>query len=335
MNSISVSVVVPTYNCAHFVTQAVESVLAQTVRVSEIIVVDDGSNDDTAERLLPFQGQVRYVRQKNAGVSAARNMGVGLASGAIVAFLDADDVWHPRKIELQLQVFDRHPHLDLIGTRSFDWPTARFPDLIDSSLPISNVTWEQLVVRNRLTTSSILVQRKTLLRAGSFDTGLQGPEDRDLWLRVAERGRIANLELPLTGYRDVPGSVSKQVERCEAGMVRILQKIDRQGAWNGRTLLRRRAFSYLNHSCAYMYGAAGRYPKALASSLKSFLWYPMPYRDGEAATAWERPRRLLVNLLRWLRLKPAEGSRIIPPRETESSIPSGLRTDVLPIGVAK
>src|SRR5439155_21201671 len=117
----------PTFNCGHLVTQAVESVLAQTVRVAEVIVVDDGSTDNTAERLRPFLGRVRYVRQENAGVSAARNAGVGLAGGDFVAFLDADALWHPRKVELQLQVFDRHPTVDLVGTRPFAWPDSPFP----------------------------------------------------------------------------------------------------------------------------------------------------------------------------------------------------------------
>jgi hypothetical protein len=130
-----------------------------------------------------------------------------------------------------------------------------------------------------------------------------------LWLRVAERGRLANLELPLTGYRDVPGSVSKQVEKCRAGMLRILEKIDRQGKWNGRLLLRRRAYSYVDHSCAYLYGGAGLFRQALVCSMKSLCRYPAPYRDGDVNCTAERPRRLLANLLRWLRLKRTDVPR--------------------------
>src|SRR5205085_8827028 len=102
--------------------------------------------------------------------------------------------------------------------------------------------------RNYLTTSSVVVRREVLDRAGRFDSTLQGPEDRDLWIRVAEAAPIANLDLCLTGYRDVVGSVSKQAERCEAGMLRILSKLDAQKVWRGRWLLRRKAYSYVYHS---------------------------------------------------------------------------------------
>jgi glycosyltransferase involved in cell wall biosynthesis len=306
MTPASLSVIIPSYNSGPLVTQAVDSVLAQTVPASDVIVVDDGSADDTAARLLPYPAHVRYVRQENQGVSAARNHGLRLAQGELVAFLDADDVWHPRKVELQLEAFKRHPELDLIGTRTFEWPADQFPNLDISQPRLTAIDWEQLVVKNRLTTSSVVVRRRALDRAGLFDTDLQGPEDRDLWLRIARHSAMANLELKLTGYRNVEGSVSKQIERCRNGMLQILGKIDQQRGWNGRWLLRRKAYSYVNHSCAYLYGAAGRYPNALASSLSSILWYPLPYTCSEAMHSWERPRRMLVAFLRWLRLKAAD-----------------------------
>ena len=100
----SVSVVIPSFNCGSFVSQAIDSVLAQTCAPAEVIVVDDGSTDDTAERLEPYMDRIRYVFQENRGVSAARNRAVAESRGHCVAFLDADDVWHPRKLELQLKI---------------------------------------------------------------------------------------------------------------------------------------------------------------------------------------------------------------------------------------
>src|SRR5262245_56795787 len=100
----TVSVVIPSYNCGHLVTEAVDSALGQTTPPTEIIVIDDGSKDDTGERLSGYEGRVRYFRQENQGVAAARNSGVQEAVSEFVAFLDADDVWHPRKLELQLEV---------------------------------------------------------------------------------------------------------------------------------------------------------------------------------------------------------------------------------------
>jgi glycosyltransferase involved in cell wall biosynthesis len=302
----SVSVIIPTYNCSRFIAEALDSVLAQSVRPSEIIVVDDGSTDDTAARLAPYRALIRYERQENQGVSAARNNGVGRATGEFVAFLDADDGWHPRKLELQLRALADNPGLALLGTRGFAWPTTAFPEIdVRSPGRVIQVTWPQLVVKNALGASSIVVRAEVLRRAGEFDTRMQGTEDRDLWLRVAELAPVANLELPLLGYRVVPGSLSRQARTCQAGMLRILQKLDARGAWKGRRLLRRKAYSYLHHSCSFLWDQAGERRTALLACLKSFLWYPLPYRRPEARLWLERPRRFLTILLRLLGLKPA------------------------------
>jgi len=306
MQPIRGSVVIPTFNSGTLVVEAVASVLAQSIVPEEIIVVDDGSTDDTPARMAPFGNRVRYIRQENRGVSAARNRGIETATGDLIAFLDADDVWHPRKWELQLQTFARQPELGLIGTKAFPWPDAVFAsiDRADSA-NLTRVDWHDLVVKNRLTTSSIVVRREALDRSGKFDTTLQGPEDRDLWLRIAATTRIANLDLPLTGYRDVPGSVSKNIERCKAGMLRILDKLESQQLLRGRPMLRRKAYSYVHHSCAYLYGAAGAYGRSVRSSVKSLGIYPLPYRRDEVKQRGERPKRLLVNLAHWLGFKPS------------------------------
>jgi glycosyltransferase involved in cell wall biosynthesis len=304
MSVAPVSVVIPTYNAVRLVGQAVESALAQSLPPAEVIVVDDGSADDTRARVEAFAGPVRYVRQANSGVSAARNRGVRLAGQEFIGFLDADDVWHPRKLEVQMAVFARESDLALVGTRMFDWPTARFP-AVDAEPPyrVTRITWADLVVKNRLATSSVVARRDALLRAGPFDPAIQGPEDRDLWLRVAEAGPVANVELPLMGYRDVPGSVSKQVARCRDGMLRILQKQDERRRWAGRWLLRRKAYSYVDHTCAAVQNSGGCHGPAALSVLRSLLWYPLPYRADEVTARAERLKRLAVDLLRAVRLK--------------------------------
>lgn len=305
--SLSVSVVIPTFNHARFVAEAVESVLRQTRPPAEILVVDDGSTDDTAARLAPYEGRIRYLRQPNSGVSAARNQGVRAAAGTFVAFLDSDDVWHPEKLERQMAVLERSPHLGLIGTGTFDWPAERFP-AAGRSPELQPVTWEDLVVQNRLTTSSVAVRADLLRRAGPFDPGIQGPEDRDAWLRVVALAPGANLPLPLVGYRAVAGSVSRHAVRCQAGMLRILEKVDAAGGWGGRRRLRRRAYSYAYHSCSYIHGAAGNWWTAAWNSVRSFLWYPLPYPRSLTEVGLERPRRLAVHLLRLARLKAPDSA---------------------------
>src|SRR5262245_37852496 len=123
----NVSVIIPTYNSGPLVVEAVESVLRQTQPATEIIVVDDGSTDDTQERLAAYRDRIRCVRQSNARVAAARNTGLALASGEIVAFLDADDAWHPHKLERQLAVLREHPQIGLLATDLTDWPGTFAP----------------------------------------------------------------------------------------------------------------------------------------------------------------------------------------------------------------
>jgi glycosyltransferase involved in cell wall biosynthesis len=310
MNTAPVSVVIPSFNAGRFVTQAVDSVLAQTVVPAEIIVVDDGSVDETRQLLEPYSDKIRYLYQDNQGVSTARNLGMANARQEYIAFLDADDVWHPSKIELQMRVLSLHPELGMLSTQEFPWPAEKFPT-IDSPGSLTFAPWSRLVVRNYLNTSSIVVRRPVQVRAGLFDRTIQGPEDRDLWLRIAEIAPVASLELPLMGYRNVPGSLSKQAARCQEGMLRILEKLDERNVWQGRRLLRRKAYSHVYHACSYIHGAAGDYRSAIGNEFKSLFWYPFPYGKDVSPTPFARMKRLLVDLLRLFHLKTPDPAALM------------------------
>jgi glycosyltransferase involved in cell wall biosynthesis len=316
MNPAPVSVVIPSHNHADFLPEAIASVLAQTRVPSEIIVIDDGSTDGTRECLLPYMDRVRYVYQENQGVSAARNRGLGMASNELVAFLDSDDVWHPDKIRRQTELLAKHPDIGLLSSTAFDWPCSSFPWLGPTPDPLI-VPWEDLVVRNYFMTSSIMVRRAVLERAGFFDTALQGPEDRDLWIRIAEVSLTARIDLPLLGSRVVEGSLSRQASNMQRYTLKILRKLDQRNAWQGRWLLRRKAYSYCYHSCSHMYSDLRQYGSAAFNVLKSLAWYPLPYWRREVRVRFERPKRLAVSLMRLFRLK---GAAPIPP----SRLPEGV-----------
>jgi glycosyltransferase involved in cell wall biosynthesis len=145
----TVSVIIPTYNSAALVTAAVQSALAQTLPPAEVIVVDDGSIDDTRQRLSTYRA--RYLHQLNQGVAAARNHGLREASGDFIAFLDADDVWHPRKLELQIAAIAANPDLVLLGTSVFDWPIEQ-PTSVNRAGIIKPMPWRKLAVKNHLVT---------------------------------------------------------------------------------------------------------------------------------------------------------------------------------------
>ena len=234
----TVSVVIPTFNRSELVVEAIESVLAQSVIPTEILVIDDGSEDDTRDRLSPLSVRIKYVYQNNRGVSAARNRGLKEASGNIIAFLDADDIWHPEKLAVQLQVLSRFPEVGIVSTTRFDWPRDVIPEYGERDIfgSLAQVYWEQLAVRNFLDTSSIVVRREVLDLVGGFDDQLQGPEDHDLWLRIAEVTNFLHINIPLTGYRQTPGSLSKQADRMLRDKYRMLQKQTQRPIWQGRTL---------------------------------------------------------------------------------------------------
>jgi hypothetical protein len=168
---------------------------------------------------------------------------------------------------------------------------------------VTPTPWRKLAIKNRLVTSSVVLRRSALAQAGEFDTALQGPEDHDLWLRIAETGVVATLNLPLTGYRQVEGSLSRQATTMRAGMRQILRKLDQRRAWAGNNWLRRKAYGYCDYSCAYMAGAAGLPAQALGDVARSLLWYPLPYGKAEVRFPLARLRLLPMNLARLLRLR--------------------------------
>jgi glycosyltransferase involved in cell wall biosynthesis len=304
MSRAPVSVVIPTYNRRHIVPDAIDSALAQTLPPSQVIVVDDGGKDDTSTALRRYGERVTVYRQANAGLPAARNRGISLATQPYVAFLDDDDVWHPRKLELQMRGFGRQDGLGMLGAEQFDWPALRFPEVRgnadESFYPVS---WEQLVVRALIPISSVVVRREVLERAGGFDVSMKSSEDREWFLRVAEVTRVGMLDVPLSGYRDTPGSMCKNPAGREEALREILRRLDERGAWRGRWLLRRKSYSFVCRGCSDAYARAGDHRAALVRILKSMAWYPLPYTGGDARIPCERVRRLAVNVLRILGLK--------------------------------
>jgi glycosyltransferase involved in cell wall biosynthesis len=317
-----VSVIIPTYNSGPLVVEAVQSVLAQTLPAAEIIVVDDGSTDDTSARLARFGDRICYVRQTNSRVAAARNAGVALARGEALAFLDADDVWHPRKLERQVQTLRQHAEIGLLATHLSPWPGALPDDSAQVPGAIEDVPLARLLVFNPLATSSIIVRRDVLDRAGPFDTELFGPEDYDLWIRCTRLARSAVLRLPLTGYRDTTGSLSKQAETMRRGLLQIHAKLDAAGAWPN-PWLRRKGRAHVDYSTGWMYFAAGQPTEAARLLWRSLATYPlpmspieMPYRCGRARllarSAWRSCRGWL------LEQRPAGAASTLPLRPQRS-----------------
>jgi teichuronic acid biosynthesis glycosyltransferase TuaG len=195
-----ISVVIPCYRCAPTIGRAVESVAAQTLRPLEVILVDDASPDDTPRVIAAIaarheSGWVRVVSlEQNQGAGEARNRGWAEARGEYIAFLDADDAWHPRKLELQLAFMAAHPRVHLCGHAHAVRPDGR----LDTSAPVDGhalVSSTELLLRNRFVTPSVMVRRSVMLR---FPRGKRYMEDHYLWTRIAYEGLgVARLDATL------------------------------------------------------------------------------------------------------------------------------------------
>lgn len=203
-----VSVVIPTYNSAAFLGETVESILAQNYRDFEVIVVDDGSTDDTVTVLAPYKNRISYYYQENQGESVARNWAVNLAQGEYIAFLDSDDLWLPSKLERQITEMDRFPQAVLAYAHSYLIDAAGHrisrpdSDKTAQGQPGMHDIFETLLMSNIVThPGTVMVRRKYLLETGGFDPDIQWGEDWDLWLRLALRGPFVFIPEPLACYR--------------------------------------------------------------------------------------------------------------------------------------
>ena len=206
MSNPQVSVVIPTYNNASLVGRAIGSVLAQSYRNLEILVVNDGSTDHTLEILSQYSDdRIQIINQANQERSAARNTGIRNATGEYIAFLDDDDWWHPLKIEKQIRYLDENPSLVLVCTWAYSvTPDEKIISLWGRDFPTGNQGKDQLVwlfLSSSIPTPTVLLRRDLLDRIGLFNTDIRYGEDWDLWMRTAVFGEFGCVPEPLAYYR--------------------------------------------------------------------------------------------------------------------------------------
>lgn len=218
-----ISIIIPTFNRRDYITTALDSVLKQTYEDHEIIVVDDGSTDDTKDVLKPYQDNIRYFYQDNSGIPTTRNRGIREARGDYIAFLDSDDYWLPEKLERQIECFSKNPHYGMVATRcSSIRPDGR---LREKNRPgKSGWVLIDLFKANFIRTSSAMIKKECLDTVGVFDESLPECEEYDLWLRIAKQYPVGFINDPLSVYTDNPEGVSTDSLAGRLLRLKVLEK---------------------------------------------------------------------------------------------------------------
>ena len=192
-----VSVIIPTYNRESFIKECIESVLHQTFSDFELIVVDDGSTDDTDTIINSFGSKVQFIKQANQGPSAARNTGIRLAAGNWICFLDSDDLWLPKKLERQVEFIRKFSEIKVCYTEEIWYRKGRRVNAAKKHQKFSGRFYKKMLSLCLISPSSVLIHRSVFENAGLFDQSLPACEDYDLWLRIGARYSIDLILEPL------------------------------------------------------------------------------------------------------------------------------------------
>jgi len=272
-----VSVIIPTFNHAEFIASAVESCLAQTLSPWEVIVIDDGSEDGTNEVLSQFGSRIRYIRQERAGVSAARNRGIEESGGEFIAFLDADDIWAPERLERQIEEFKKDSLIGLVhsGLSSFNSETGE--QLSEITEGLSGWIADDLLLwkdPSIAAPGSIMTKRSVIMETGGFDPEIKVGEDWDFCYRIARKYKVAFVPLPLLKYRIHNSSAHRNIDEMAKGMGRFYEKAFALG--DARLCgMKRQALSRYHSVIAGSYYHAGDYSKALRHCISGVLERPL------------------------------------------------------------
>lgn len=193
-----VSVVIPVYNRANIVSKAIDSVVNQTVKPFEIIVVDDGSSDNLSSLIKNNYKNIKYFYQSNKGVSAARNLGINNATGDFIAFLDSDDEWKKEKLEKHIEFIKKHPEYRVTQTEEVWIRNGKFVNPMKKHMKIGGEIFIPSLELCLVSPSSVIIEKNLFEEKGLFDENLPACEDYDLWLRISAFEEIGLLNKKLT-----------------------------------------------------------------------------------------------------------------------------------------
>ncbi|MBW4432403.1 MAG: glycosyltransferase [Pelatocladus maniniholoensis HA4357-MV3] len=271
-----VSVVIPAYNAMTYLPETLESVLQQTFTDFEILIINDGSSDNIVEWANQIADpRVRLISQPNQGVSVARNTGITHAQGEYIAFLDADDLWQPTKLEKQVHYLEDNPEVGLVYTwTAFVDQWGKSTGIVLAFHAEGNV-WEQIVVRDMISNGSTpMVRRSCFETVGVFDPNFRYAPDRDMWTRIAARYPFGVVKEPLILYRQLPNSFSRNHEKMIQELRQVIEKTF-QSAPLELLYLRNQSYGWMNFFAAWGYlQGTGNYQNAMHYRRQAILHYP-------------------------------------------------------------
>lgn len=279
MNYPLVSVVIPAYNAALFIKEAIESVLNQTYMNFEIIVIDDGSIDNQNEiirTLMEKDDRIKYFYQENSGVSTARNHGILISKGEYLAFLDADDVWLPDNLELKIRKFESgefglvHSSAKIIDDKSNITGQSiigKEGDLLEDML-----MWKETCIPGP---SSVLVKKEVIEEIGDFDTNLSTAADQDFFFRVASNCTIGKVDKTTWEYRKHSNNMHKDILRMEKDVLYVYKKAAEKGLFYNNAFKRKCFANMYKILAGSWWGDGGKKIRGFKFLIKAILMNPL------------------------------------------------------------
>lgn len=279
-----ISIITPAYNAETTIVATIESVLNQTWKNWEMIIIDDGSTDNTHQTAASVHHPgIRLLQEKNKGVAATRNQGMKLAKGEYIAFLDSDDLWEPEKLASQIAFFqqaDSSYGLVHSSYLEFDEQGSYAPKPLQhcKNLNISGEVHTDLIIHDFIATLTVMIKREVVENIGDFDLNFSGTEDWDLWIRIAEKYKVGYIDRSLARYRLNASGLSKNYTSFEGELKKVLDKYLTPSNVNPKQ--KRLALWLFHRHMTHGFARSGDFKRSLRHLLKTIQSRPVEWKNS-------------------------------------------------------